>query len=186
MSKLKRAYIVLLGLFFTMAVCIVGNSNNVYASTKVMTVTNGTVIEGDIAKRLLGFKINSWSGDLSTGHLTQCSMPTASVTIKVKTLTGTTVAQNTVSGTRNCYYRPYYCEETNQGSGGRWCHSTSMDASPMASITTPGQQTYTIDYSYQNQAPSSIDITLLLADSPIFQANSYVQSNGNLTAQKMS
>ena len=178
---MKRIKSLLIGLFCLVATLPIVYTNNVYASTKVMTVTNGTVIEGDIAKRLLGFKINSWFGDHSTGHLTQCSMPTASVTIKVKTLTGTTVAQNTVSGTRNCWYHPTYCEETNQGSGGRWCHSTSMDASPMASITNPGQQTYTIDYSYQNQAPSSIDITLLLADSPIFQANSYVQSNGNLT-----
>lgn len=182
MSKLKRAYIVLLCLFFTIPVCIVGNSNNVYAKTVTYNSTVNPIDFSNVDSVYIG-SLTQTTGvrgkDQEYDYAQQYTSPwlTASYTISIG---GKTVDTKTENYTGSLYGYGWNGSQWCYGTQGSYNFNSHIDiASIKSKYSSSELQHSAIIISGSSDAVSlSADISVEIAEKPVFSGD---LASGNLT-----
>ena len=192
MSKLKRAFTILMCILLTLPMCLVSKPNNVYAQTI-------SIEDCLVEKTYNGFSNKSIGTHPYASTTVSCSTSGRSDNFYVGRDTQWVQFSVGYGGSSGGWgvYKQDGTLVYNGAAGSRTLDVSGWDKDYYyVSAWASGTATYYVEYYFDNGIPyyaasggvsvSCSTITTYKADKPKFNANSYVQSNGNLTTQKMS
>ena len=196
MSKLKRAFTILLCILLTLPMCLVSKPNNVYAAVGG-TITNNQI--DNVCAQVFPNIGNSWteasdSAESSNYNLNSYSKVSFNVVIALKKI-NTDMSRGRAS---------YTCKMIDVNSGTVLQTATKTIQYPncirvedaiewdIAALRQSGYDTSNVKFTFYCSAGANLEnyawacvpntaMTFTTNPTPVFNTNSYVQSNGNLT-----
>lgn len=194
MSKLKRAFTIIMCVLLTLPMCLVSKPNNVYAAVGA-SPTNNTISTYTQVYFKAGHDYSTQNDSTTTPayDLRRYDQASFSWEISIAKPNGNASQRNaTVSlamtdknnNKQLASFSKYLVGPSNGGSGNytfelEGLRNSGEDLSNVVFTASVSATT-----SYSNSASATISDISLISYTPSFQPNSYVQSNGNLTPVK--